>query len=116
MTQILDHPGLLQSSVLPGPPVGAHDQQQHEAQQAAENPPVPQGEEAQGGRARGKTPAQERWSFSPPASWSPPVRKRPLTRGRTKQREEDRARVWEQGSRVRHQREGGEISNNCYMF
>ena len=89
----------------PGPHAEVPDQHPHDVQHAAEHPPAPLGEEAERGVDRRETPAQERWSFSPPANWSPPGRKRPLTRGRTKQREEERARVREQGSRGRPRRE-----------
>ena len=90
----------------PGPLVGAADQQPHAAQPAAEHPPALVGEEAQRGLAptSKKPPAHESWSFSPPANWSPPGRKRPLTRGRTKRREEERDRVRDQGSRDRLRR------------
>ena len=85
----------------PGPIAGARDQQPQEDQHEAEHPPDLQGNEAQRGKARGKPPVQERWSFSPPADWAPPEGRRPLTRGRTRQREEARTRVREQRSRAR---------------
>ena len=69
------------------------------AEAAAETTP----DGAQGGPAQ-KPTVQERWSFSPPSNWSPPGRKRPLTRGRIKLREKDRARVREQSSRARPRR------------